>query len=213
MLRSLGIILKLRVPLDGDLYVFPVACQLAPPRGEHLTPRRGALYYYVHEMNLFWTTAFWIFRSRSLFSLSRLRGRQGTRLKPGCKCRSRPGSMARTPGVQGREIRDTTTGRLSEHAGPSRPMQTHVQVKKMSDGLRMLFRILLTPLTDCLTTSCSCLSRSLSGCTPRTGHGPYRLRPSVWLHSKLPFLCGKPCVMNTITRNLLMDNGAISTAA
>ena len=27
-----------------------------------------------------------------------------------------------------------TTGRHSEHVEPSRPLQTHVQVKKMSDG-------------------------------------------------------------------------------
>ena len=27
-----------------------------------------------------------------------------------------------------------TTGRLSEHVEPPRPMQTHVQVKKMPDG-------------------------------------------------------------------------------
>ena len=32
------------VTLDGDCLFSPVACQLASPRGEHPTPRRGALY-------------------------------------------------------------------------------------------------------------------------------------------------------------------------
>ena len=51
-----------------------------------------------------------------------------------------------------------TTGRHSEHVEPSRPMQTHIQVEKMPDELRMLFRTLLTARTDCLPTSCSCSS-------------------------------------------------------
>ena len=37
-------------------------------------------------------------------------------------------------------------------------MQTHLKIEKMSDGLRMLFRILLTARADCLPTSCPCSS-------------------------------------------------------
>ena len=101
-------------------------------------------------------------------------------------------------------------------------MQTYVQVKNVSDGLRMLFRTLLTARTDCMPPPCpcssdplavlvargtahtACLRRSgcswssfLSGCTPRAGHGPHCLPPSVWLHSKLIPLC-KPCAMGMI---------------
>ena len=71
----------------------------------------------------------------------------------------------------------------------------------------MLFRILLTPRTDCLTTSCSCSSAPLSGCTPRTGHGPYSGC------TRSSFLCGQPCAMGMIIWNPLKDTGAISTAA
>ena len=137
----------------------------------------------------------------SLFSHSRLPASQGTRLKPGCKFWSRPGSMACALGVQGREMWKITTGRHSEQVEPSRPIQTHVQVQNMSDGLRM-FRIQLTPHSDCLATSCSCWSAPLSGCTLArdTAH-------TACFHlsgcTRSSFLCGNPCV----------NTGAISTAA
>ena len=65
-----------------------------------------------------------------------------------------------------------TTGRHSEHVEPSSPMQTHVQAKKISDGLHMSFIILLTARTDRLATSWSCASVPLSGCTPSHGARP-----------------------------------------
>ena len=133
----------------GRLIFFPCgmpAC--VTPRGTPLPEGEPCITMY--EINLFWTSVFFAPPPQSLFSRSRLRGRQGTRLEPGCKFRSRPGSMARALGVQSREIWETT-GRHSEHVEPSRPMQTYVQVKKnvrRVDGLRMLFRFLLTPRTD-----------------------------------------------------------------
>ena len=69
-----------------------------------------------------------------------------------------PGSVARALGLQSHENWQVTTGRHSEHVEPSRPMQTHIEVKKMSDGLRMSFRTLLTARTDGLPASCSCSS-------------------------------------------------------
>ena len=61
-------------------------------------------------------------------------------------------------GVQNHEIWQVTTERHSEHVQPSRSLQTHMLVKKMSHGLRMSFRILLTARPDCLPTSFSCSS-------------------------------------------------------
>ena len=77
---------------------------------------------------------------------------------PRRKCGPWPRSVARALGINGRENWRVTTGGHSERLEPSRPMQTHVQVKKISDGLRMSFRILQTARTDCLPTSCSCSS-------------------------------------------------------
>ena len=65
-------------------------------------------------------------------------------------------SVTRALGVQSRENWQVTTGRHSEHVQPSRSIQTHIQVKKMSDGLRKSFRILLPDRTDCLPTSRLC---------------------------------------------------------
>ena len=104
----------------------------------------------------FFTSAFFAFLSAGLFSCSRLLGTQGVR----------PDTTAQAWALV--EVRGTfswgsksenwqvTTGRHSEHVEPSRPMQTHVRVEKMSDELRMSFRIPLTARTDCLPTSCSC---------------------------------------------------------
>ena len=55
-------------------------------------------------------------------------------------------------------VQGSPSGRHSEHAEPSRSMQTHIDVKKMSAGLRMSFRNCMTARTDCLPTSCSCSS-------------------------------------------------------
>ena len=49
------------VPLDGDWHFSPVACQLASPRGEHPTPRRGALH---NKVRLFFFRPAGRFRDR-----------------------------------------------------------------------------------------------------------------------------------------------------
>ena len=88
-----------------------------------------------------------------LFSSSRLRGTQGARPKSTAQV----WALAEVRGTySGGSKSQVTTGRHSEHVEPSRPMQIHVQVKKMSDGSRMSFRILLTARTDCLPTSRLC---------------------------------------------------------
>ena len=90
------------------------------------TSRRGTLYYYV-SMCFFCTSAFFSLPAADLFSCSRLRGTQG----------ARPDTTAQMWALA--DVYDTcswglksqvTTGRHSDHAEPSRPMQTHVQVKK-----------------------------------------------------------------------------------
>ena len=182
---------------------------VTPRRAPH--PPKGNLVLLCMKLTIFGHRLFSALSPPSLFSRSLLRGRHGTRLKPGFKFRSRPGSMARALGVQSRESWEITSGRHSEHVKTPRPMKTHVQVKQIFDGLRMLLKILLTPSNDCLATSCSYSCAPLSGCIPRTVHGPYRLRSSVWLHSKFPFFCDKPSVMGMITRNL-MDNGVTFAA-
>ena len=105
--------------------------------------------------------------------------------------------MARTLGVQSRKNWQVTTRRHSEHVEPSRPMQSDIQVKKMSDGLRMSFIILRTAPTDVLECT--------SGCTARTGTAHTAcLRLSDCTRSSC--LCGKPCkpcVMSMIIWNPL----------
>ena len=76
----------------------------------------------MYNMNVFGTSAFIYPPPAGLFSCSRLRGGQGTRLKSGCKFRSRSGSMSRALGVQSREIWQISTGRHSERLEPSRHM-------------------------------------------------------------------------------------------
>ena len=76
----------------------------------------------MYDMNFFWTWAFYAPPPAGLLSCSRLRGGQGTRLKPGFKFRSRPGSMVHALGVQSREIWEITRGRHSERLEPSRRM-------------------------------------------------------------------------------------------
>ena len=79
----------------------------------------------------FYPSAFFSLPTAGLFSCSRLRGTQG----------ARPNITAQVSALT--EIRGTCsggskwqvpTGRHSEHVEPSRPMQAHLQVKKMSDG-------------------------------------------------------------------------------
>ena len=82
---------------------------------------------------------------------------------PRRKCEPWPRSVARALGVQSRDNWQVTTGEHFKHVQPSRPMQTRIHIKKMSDGLRMSFRILLTARTGCLPTSCSCSSARARG--------------------------------------------------
>ena len=72
-----------------------------------------------------------------------------------------PRSVARAMGVQSCQNWRVTTRRggipstYESNPGPCKPTYW---LKKMSDGLRMSFRILVTTRTDCLPTSCSCSS-------------------------------------------------------
>ena len=72
---------------------------------------------------LFWPRVFY----RALGSVAR-RKSAGT---PGCKCGPWPTSVAHALEVQESHV---PTGRHSEHVGPSKPLLTHVHVKRMSDG-------------------------------------------------------------------------------
>ena len=79
-------------------------------------------------MCYFGTLAFFALSALSLFSCSRPRGaRQNTRAQvwalADVRCTCSGGSKSHVP-----------TRRHSEHVGPSRPLQTRVQVKRMSDG-------------------------------------------------------------------------------
>ena len=78
-------------------------------------------------MCFFCTSTFFALPAAGLFSCSRLRGTQG----------ARPNTTAQVWALA--EVRGTcsggsTTGRHSEHVEPSTPVQTHVQVKEISDG-------------------------------------------------------------------------------
>ena len=67
----------------------------------------------------------------SLFSRSWLRGTQGARPNTTVQV----WALAEVRGTCSRGSKSqVTTGRHSEHVEPSRPVQTHVQVKTMSDG-------------------------------------------------------------------------------
>ena len=107
-------------------------------------------------MCFFCTSAFFSLPAASLFPCSRLRGTQG----------ARPNTKAQVWALA--EIRVTCSGGsksrklASNHGGAfraRRAIQAHANPHlQMPDGLRMLFRILLTARTDCLPTSCSCSS-------------------------------------------------------
>ena len=78
----------------------------------------------------FCTSAFLPLPAPGIFSCSRLRGTQGARRNNAAK----KGALAEVRGMcSGGSKSKVTTGRPSEHVEPSRSMQTHVQVNKMSD--------------------------------------------------------------------------------
>ena len=103
-------------------------------------------------------SAFFLFRQRVFSRALGSGARREPARTPRRKCGPWPRSVTHALGVQSHEKWQVTTGSHFDHIEPSRPMQTHVKVKKMFDGLRMSFRILLTARTDCLPTSCSCWS-------------------------------------------------------
>ena len=105
---------------------------------------------------------FYLFRPRVFSRALGSGARRQLAQTPRRKCGPWPRSVARALGINGRENWRVTTGGHSERLEPSRPMQTHVQVKKMSDGLRMLFRIQLTSRAVCRATSSSCSSAPLA---------------------------------------------------
>ena len=75
-------------------------------------------------------SAFFSLLAASRFSCSRLRGTQGARRNTAVHV----WALAEVCGMcSGGSKSQVTTGRHSERVEPSRPMQTHVQVKKMSD--------------------------------------------------------------------------------
>ena len=74
---------------------------------------------------------FFLFRPRVFSRAPGSGARREPARAPRRKCGPWSRSVARALGVQKSQV---TTGRPSEHVEPSRPMQTHVQVKKMSDG-------------------------------------------------------------------------------
>ena len=82
--------------------------------------------------------AFLSLPAAGLFSCSRLRGTQGARPDPVRKFGPWPRSVARALAVESR----TPLGEDSEHVEPSRPLQTHVQVKRMSGGFIVISGIL-----------------------------------------------------------------------
>ena len=122
----------------------------------------------------FCTSSFCSLPAADIFPCSRLRGTQG----------ARPNTTAQVWALD--EVHGTcsggskfqvTTERHSEHVEPSRSIQTHVKAKKMSDGLRRSFIILLTARTYCLPTSRLCSNA----------------RARVRVHLVLMLECSWPC--------------------
>ena len=75
----------------------------------------------------FGISAFFSFPAAGLFSCSRLQGTQGARPNTTAQVLT----LAEVRGqCSGGSKSHVTTGRHSEHVDPSRPIQTHVQVKK-----------------------------------------------------------------------------------
>ena len=79
LLLLAAVVLTPRVALVDDYPFFPVACQLASPRGDYPAPRRGALYVCVQNA-LFCTFTCPARRAVGRFSRTRLQGTQGTRV-------------------------------------------------------------------------------------------------------------------------------------
>ena len=92
----------------------------------------GACCYYLVCINVFLlTSAFFPLLNGGLFSCYRLRGTQEARLNTtaqGCALTEVQGMFF------GGSNSHVTTGRYSAHVDPSRPMQTHAHVSKLSDG-------------------------------------------------------------------------------
>ena len=64
-----------------------------------------------------------LFRSRVFSRALGCGARRGPACTPRCKCGSRPGSVARSLGVQSYEIWQENTGSLSDQLEPTRPTQ------------------------------------------------------------------------------------------
>ena len=96
--------------------------------------------HYIMWINVFLCTSpIFSLPAARFFSCSRLQGTQGARPT------AQVWALAEFRGTcSGGSKSQVTTGRHSENVEPSRPIQTHVQVKKMSEEFRMSFRILLT---------------------------------------------------------------------
>ena len=101
-----------------------------------------------------------------------------------------------------------TMGRHSEHVEPSRPMQTHVQLKKMSDGSRMSCRILLTARTDCPPRACSrmlVLVLECTSCSCSSARGRAHVRARLHLVVMLACCRARACdVVNVVRYYLVM---------
>ena len=82
-------------------------------------------------MCFFGPSAFFSFAAAGLFSCSGLRGTKGARRNT----RAQVWALADIRGTcSGGSKSQVPTGRHSEHVGPSKPLQTHVRPKGMSDG-------------------------------------------------------------------------------
>ena len=81
-------------------------------------------YIALYTLNYLGASAFFALPPAGLLSCSRLRGTQEARVNTGCKRGPWSRSVARALGVQSREIWQITTGSLSDHLEPTRPMQT-----------------------------------------------------------------------------------------
>ena len=124
MLRSLGMTLMLRgVPLDGDWHFSPVACQLASPRGEHPTPRRGALH---NKVRLFFFRPAGRFRDRLARQISAPLGSYDGESTGDPPVASLALALGPWPArrAQSRKNRVSFAGRPSGSAGPSRRRET-----------------------------------------------------------------------------------------
>ena len=126
MLHSLGMTLMLRVPLDGDWYFSMWHASLHRPARKNPLPEGEPCIIIYSKYKLVFSLP-----AESLFSCLRLLGTQ----------EARPNTTAHVWALavirgtfSGGSKSQVTTGRHSEHVEPSRPVQTHKQIKKVSDG-------------------------------------------------------------------------------